>query len=189
MFFKTCFLLGLVIFVLIRLFYQHFHNENVSFDQFANTKDELLTFAGLIIFGVVGPILAHNFTSQKYEVSQRFQIVGLIFLVISLVLFQKTHADLDKQFSHTLLIKKEHNLITSGTYSFVRHPMYSTALLMIASNALLMPNYASVASTVIAMTFLIKYRIPAEEKMLKQAFGAEFEEYQKNTKKIIPYIY
>lgn len=184
---KIIFLISLVIFLIIRCSYQHFNTENIEKDYIG--KNEILNFIGLVLFGVIVPIFAHLLCPwANYTVSQGLQIAGVVLLITSLILFQKTHADLDKQFSHTLRIKKNHKLITTGTYSYTRHPMYSLAFLMLISNALLMPNYISVLSTIGAMLTLIIYRIPDEEKMLLNAFGKEYEEYQKTTCKLIPEI-
>ena len=38
-------------------------------------------------------------------------------------------------------------------------------------------------------TIILLFRIETEEKMLIEEFGEEYREYQRNTKKLIPYIY
>jgi protein-S-isoprenylcysteine O-methyltransferase Ste14 len=185
---KVIFLIGLVIGFLIRCYYQHFNTEDIDLTKLHYiTQKENLFWVGLILFGAVVPILTYNlFPQAQYEVSSGLQIVGAVLLIIALIMFQQAHASLDRQFSHTLSIKNNHKLITTGIFNYVRHPMYSTALLIFISKALLMPNYFSLSSFAVALGLLYAVRISEEEKMMLAEFGAEYEKYQKNTCGLIP---
>lgn len=123
-----------------------------------------------------------------YTVNDYFKIIGIVSLIIALIIFWKSHYDLGKQFSHTLQVKEQHELIKTGIYSYVRHPMYFAALFGFVAVSTLMPNYASVASFAFAVLLLILVRIPAEESMLKNEFGNEYQKYMNETCGVIPYL-
>ncbi len=87
-----------------------------------------------------------------------------------------------------LQIVEDHRLVTDGYYKYIRHPVYLGEIgrsfgLVIALSSL----YGLVFMTLGTVFLLI--RIEIEEKMLTEAFGEEYREYQRNTKKLIPYIY
>jgi protein-S-isoprenylcysteine O-methyltransferase Ste14 len=188
---KIVFLIGVLMGALIRIYYQHFNTDDVNLrkSHVYISNLEILNLIGIILFGVIVPIIAHYyFPKANYNVPKNLQITGMILLVICLIVFQRSHADLDRQFSHTLIMKNNHKLIKTGIYRYVRHPMYSVALLGWLVNALLMPNYVSVCSFTVALMILFNIRIPEEEKMLVSEFGEEYKKYMHETCGLIPFI-
>jgi protein-S-isoprenylcysteine O-methyltransferase Ste14 len=55
--------------------------------------------------------------------------LGVVVFALSLALFYRTHRDLGRFWSVTLEIRKSHQLVTSGVYNYVRHPMYAAFFL------------------------------------------------------------
>lgn len=56
-------------------------------------------------------------------------IGGVVCLAVGLWLFYRSHADLSTNWSVTLELRENHQLITHGVYRSIRHPMYSAFLL------------------------------------------------------------
>jgi len=69
---------------------------------------------------------------------------GLILFIISLLLFWKSHADLDKNWHISLELKKNHILITNGVYKTIHHPMYFSFALWSIAQCLLLQNFLAV---------------------------------------------
>ncbi len=92
-------------------------------------------------------------------------------------------------FSTRLMIQEGHALITRGPYKYVRNPSYTGALLTFVGIGMGIGNWLSL-STLVLMT-LIAYilRIRTEDRMLQEAFGQEYAEYQKTTWALIPFIW
>jgi len=85
-------------------------------------------------------------------------------------------------------IYKEHTLVTSGVYNAVRHPLYTSIILMLLGGCLAYKNSLCAALTVFIFIPFIYYRAKQEENMLREEF-AEYEEYTKNTGMFIPKLW
>ena len=110
---------------------------------------------------------------------------GMGFGVASIALLIWVHHFLGKQWSISLTIEEEHKLIIDGPYRWVRHPMYSTLLLLSISWILISADL--VISIFSVYSFYANYRrIPREEEMLIAQFGEDYLEYRKRTGRVIP---
>jgi len=107
----------------------------------------------------------------------------------SLWLFWRTHRDLGRNWSVTLEIKDAHQLVTSGVYARVRHPMYSAFFLWAVAQALLLPNLVAGLSGLVGFGILFAFRVGQEEAMMRETFGAQYDAYCARTKRIIPGLY
>ncbi|MFX1506742.1 MAG: methyltransferase [Promethearchaeota archaeon] len=95
------------------------------------------------------------------------------------------HRTLGKQYSAKLEIQKDHQLITVGPYSKVRHPMYVTLNLFSLSVSVISAN-------LLLISFAISVAIPfywiarAEEALLIEQFGEEYLAYMQTTGRFFP---
>jgi protein-S-isoprenylcysteine O-methyltransferase Ste14 len=111
--------------------------------------------------------------------------VGVGLAVTSLPFLLWAHHTLGKQWSKLLELKRKHKLVTSGPYSWVRHPIYThwltinAALIMVSANLLLLIFYPF-------SIILIYARIGNEERMLLKQFGEEYRAYMKRTGRLLP---
>ncbi len=87
--------------------------------------------------------------------------------------------------SPTVGTRKEHKLVTSGPYRWVRHPLYSAGTLLFISFAAIADNWFIATMAVFAFV-LLAIRTPNEEAHLIEKFGAEYREYMKRTGKFLP---
>ena len=79
-------------------------------------------------------------------------------------------------------------LVKAGVYQYVRHPMYSSLLLLSLGALLKNPTPLSGALTVAAFLFLT-LTAKAEEQENLEKFGEEYAEYMKSTKRFIPHLF
>lgn len=80
-------------------------------------------------------------------------------------------------------------LIQSGPYRLVRHPLYSAACLWAFFWPLLVNSLIGALLTGILVVYAVSNRIESEEQSLIAAFGDAYREYRKTTWRLIPYIY
>ncbi|MFA5787578.1 MAG: isoprenylcysteine carboxylmethyltransferase family protein [Actinomycetota bacterium] len=88
--------------------------------------------------------------------------------------------------SETILTKRTHQLVTHGPYRWIRHPLYSFALLELLSLALLANNWFLFSFPCIAFAVFRLFVIPREEENLIKVFGKEYEEYRHRTGALVP---
>ena len=115
--------------------------------------------------------------------------VGTLTLLATLRLFRLTHKALGKMWSHSLDLREDHTLVTSGIYEKVRHPMYTAFWMWAIGAAFLLPNWVAGFSGLVGFGTLFFLRVGQEEQMMRDQFGEEYDAYMKRTKRIFPGIY
>ena len=115
--------------------------------------------------------------------------LGAAVMVLALVLFRKTHKALGKMWSVSLDIREKHELVTSGIYRRLRHPMYTAFWTMALAQALLVPNLVAGLAGLVGFGILFFFRIGPEERMMEEAFGEAYREYRQTTARIIPGVF
>jgi protein-S-isoprenylcysteine O-methyltransferase Ste14 len=94
---------------------------------------------------------------------------------------------LGRHWSGEITIKVDHELIRSGPYRFVRHPIYTAWLGMFAGTALVSGQmHAALGFAMAAFAYWRKIRL--EEANLRNAFGPEYEAYRRDTRALVPWI-
>lgn len=91
---------------------------------------------------------------------------------------------------HTLSVlpsvKAGGQLCTSGPYRVIRHPMYTAVLLLLLG--LLLNNYSHIGLVVFIIVLVdLIVKMNVEEKILI-AHYADYKDYMKRTKRILPFV-
>ena len=153
----------------------------------------LIPFLGLTLMGFAAAIL--DFVYRQNFSFQVFAVAGLLLLVLGGVIRMKARFELKRKAgfsSHNstgrLEIVDEHQLVRDGLYRHLRHPMYCGEIVRNLGFVIIFSSVYGILIILLAST-LLHFRIEIEEKMLAAKFGEEFDEYKKNTKRIVPYIY
>lgn len=115
--------------------------------------------------------------------------VGLILILGALYLFYSTHRQLGRNWSVTLDTRKKHQLVATGVYALVRHPMYSAFWLLALAQTALLPNWIAGLSGIIGWGILFFLRVGREERLMIETFGEDYREYMRRTARIIPGVY
>jgi protein-S-isoprenylcysteine O-methyltransferase Ste14 len=115
--------------------------------------------------------------------------LGILVFALSLALFYRTHRELGRFWSVTLEIRAAHQLVTSGVYSYVRHPMYSAFFLWALAQALLLPNWVAGSAGIVGFGILFCFRVPREERMMEAKFGDAYRAYALRTRRLVPGIF
>lgn len=133
--------------------------------------------------------------------------LGIVFIAapVRLLSFKQLGANF------TFRLAKPKSLVTTGLYSYVRHPSYPTNWLLLAVNlalllrldgvfGCLLPSVvvrwgmgsglwpALLVGSALSGLYSIWIRVKDEEAMLKAEFGKEWEEYSMKTKRFIPWL-
>jgi protein-S-isoprenylcysteine O-methyltransferase Ste14 len=95
---------------------------------------------------------------------------------------------LGNRFSGLVAIQPGHTLVTSGVYGVIRHPSYLGLLVSSFGWALAFRSGVGVLLAALLIPPLLA-RINAEEKLLREQFGGEYEAYRARTSRLLPSVY
>jgi protein-S-isoprenylcysteine O-methyltransferase Ste14 len=79
-------------------------------------------------------------------------------------------------------------LVTTGIYTYIRHPLYSSLLLLTWGIFFKVLSIPGIALALVATTFLIATAQVDEQECIR-FFGNEYQEYMQNTKRFIPFLF
>jgi protein-S-isoprenylcysteine O-methyltransferase Ste14 len=96
---------------------------------------------------------------------------------------------LGKEWSLTARLVEGHKLATSGPYALVRHPIYTGMLGMLLATGLSISHWAALLAALLVFFVGTTIRIRSEEKLLREAFGDQFEDYVRSVRAIVPGLY
>ena len=84
--------------------------------------------------------------------------------------------------------RPEDRMVTSGPYRVIRHPMYAAVLMISFGLACLTQSLTGIAVLVVYLV-LIHLLIPIEENRLLNAYGESYAAYQRDTRRLVPFVY
>jgi protein-S-isoprenylcysteine O-methyltransferase Ste14 len=96
---------------------------------------------------------------------------------------------LGKQWALAARLVEGHDLISDGPYRLVRNPIYAGMFGLLLATGLTMSHWTTLLAASAVFVAGTVIRIRSEEKLLRQAFGAAFEEYAREVPALIPGIY
>jgi protein-S-isoprenylcysteine O-methyltransferase Ste14 len=167
----------------------------IPFDLFAGGEKEIRRqrWGTYVALGVVGALCwflpyADRRDLLVWPESNTLRYGGLSCVGIGVGLRVAGMMQLKKLFSGFVSIQKEHHLVTTGCYRWVRHPIYTGSLLALAGLFLV---FRSQLIVLILPLYLIGtlFRIADEERLLGEVFGQEYERYRARTWRLIPFLY
>jgi protein-S-isoprenylcysteine O-methyltransferase Ste14 len=95
---------------------------------------------------------------------------------------------LGRRFSSLVAIQPEHRLVSGGLYGIIRHPSYLGLFVLMLGWGLAFRSGVGVVIAVLSLAVLLA-RVRAEERLLSETFGAEYDAYRARTWRLIPYVY
>ena len=105
---------------------------------------------------------------------------GLLFTV-----WARLH--LGRNWSGSVTIKKGHELVTSGPYTLVRHPIYTGLLLAFLGSALALGEWRGVLAFALAAGALWR-KLRLEERWMRQQFGDAYQAYSQRVAALVPFL-
>jgi protein-S-isoprenylcysteine O-methyltransferase Ste14 len=128
------------------------------------------------------PFLGERFLPQAtwpFWAGSALTAGGLLFAVWA-------RRQLGGNWSGTVTIKQDHELITSGPYAIVRHPIYTGLLLALAGSAIARGDLSGVLAVMLAFWALWR-KLRLEERWLHEQFGQSFQAYCGRVAALLPF--
>jgi protein-S-isoprenylcysteine O-methyltransferase Ste14 len=139
--------------------------------------------AALLLLYLVAPTMLGMF---ELPFSDNLRWVGAVLFAIALLLLIWVHRSLNRNFNTVLVLRPDHELVMTGPYRWVRHPMYSAFVVLFSGMFLLSANLLFGVLCSILLFFLLIQRTPREEAQLRERFGAVYDAYHARTGALLP---
>ncbi len=94
---------------------------------------------------------------------------------------------LGANWSANVQVKQDHELIRGGPYALSRHPIYTGMLLAFLGTALAVGEARALIAIVLVVGSLW-YKLSLEERVMRQTFGAAYDDYSHRVKALIPFV-
>ena len=128
-----------------------------------------------------GSILKERFVPKEPWVKG----LGLALAALGVFIACWSRQILGRNWSSVVQLKQDHDLVDSGPYRYVRHPIYTGLLLAFVGTALKVGDWRGlIAVAIVLVSFWRKLRV--EERWLTEQFGPAYVAYMQRTKALIP---
>lgn len=134
------------------------------------------------------PIVEFSIQKSKAFSFSVAMLIGLVLIITGSVCAYSANKEIGEYWSPVVEKTQKQNLVTSGIYGIVRHPLYLSGLLILVGTNIYFGSKWSWAIAIIT-TAGILCRIPIEERHLTERFGEEYMIYKQKTKAILPWIF
>jgi protein-S-isoprenylcysteine O-methyltransferase len=155
-----------------------------------DTGEHPLQNFGILFIVIISFMLPHVkiFRFLNFDpVSPVQSSIGVILCFTGLGINIWGRQQLGKNWSQAVSAKERQELVISGPYNYIRHPMYSGGFLAILGSAVVMGG-----AWIFLLVFLgpiFFWRVGAEDKLMEMQFPNEYPGYKKRTKALIPYVW
>jgi protein-S-isoprenylcysteine O-methyltransferase Ste14 len=155
----------------------------------ADPRSIIAIFIQALAFAIAWTIVRKPFTPfLPIDWRAQYFVVAIIVLVVlaSLIFVTAAVRTLGKQWSLQARVLEHHELIRRGPYRIVRHPIYTGMFGMLIASTLAHGHWLGLVIASLVYYLGTVMRIRSEEKLLREQFGSEYEEYAREVPAFIP---
>jgi protein-S-isoprenylcysteine O-methyltransferase Ste14 len=124
----------------------------------------------------------------ELDVPDPLRWVGLALVVLGIAFALWAIATLGRHYDVELEIHRDHELVRTGPYRFVRHPLYTGLGLHFAGACLATGNLVLIAGTLLVTYPALYLRAKTEERLLRERFGPAYDEYAREVGMLVPLL-
>ena len=122
---------------------------------------------------------------QNLSMFPVLRIVGLALFIIGLTIMIVGQATLRRNYSGTVVIREDHQLVTHGIYRFTRNPIYLGLIMVVTGIPVFAASMYGFLISLVLIPIILN-RIRLEEELLTEEFRDAYQKYKETTKKLIP---
>ena len=149
----------------------------------------LIQVVGYTMVWAGQPRLAHLILLNHPLLEIVFAVFTISLAVISVVLVNMAVRTLGKQWALAARIVEGHKLITKGPYRIVRNPIYTGMFGLLIASGPADGHWLRLLIAIVVFFIGTLIRIRSEERLLRETFGTEFDDYARRVKALIPGVY
>ncbi len=140
------------------------------------------SLAGILVYSIDPQLMKWSAFPLPFWLRWSGFFIGLA----ALFLFFWVLRSLGQNFSTTLTIKKDQTLVIHGPYHWIRHPMYTSFVLLWVGFFFISTNWFIGLTGILGFVWAILVRTPREEQMMIERFGDEYVAYMECTGRYLP---
>ena len=146
------------------------------------------TRVGLVLecLGIALAAVFHIPATQPIEFPRL--AAAILFWVPAVVLFWAAVKHLGRQFRVTAGLYDDHQLVRTGPYALVRHPIYCALLAMLLSTICMITQWAWAIPAVVLFLAGTEIRVRTEDRLLASRFREDFADYRRRVPAYIPFV-
>jgi protein-S-isoprenylcysteine O-methyltransferase Ste14 len=115
-------------------------------------------------------------------------IVSVLFLALASVLSWTGARALGRQWRFDAGVNRDHDLVRSGPYRIVRHPIYASMLCILLGTGLMITPWPMLLVSMVFFVAGTETRIRLEDQLLASSFGDRYAVYARTTPAYIPFV-
>lgn len=167
--------------------FTYFNGEKQSGKSKKGDKDSyLMLVAGFVSIVVLNPLCRKKLNIMLPEV---FAWIGSFMILAGVIIRTTSVWTLRKFFTLSVKVNSDQKIIDTGMYKYIRHPAYTGSILSLLGTSLSFTNLIGLILTIVILGSIYSYRIKVEEKIMEKSFGECYVKYEKNTWRIVPFIW
>jgi protein-S-isoprenylcysteine O-methyltransferase len=136
-----------------------------------------------------GVLVAGHWRAGALPNGRAFEVAGAVLFAAGLIFRWWAIVTLGRFFTVDVTIEKDHELVERGPFRLVRHPSYTGVLLAFVGFALTLRNWGAILIVLVPIFIAFVRRMTVEENALTEAFGNQYRDYIRRTKRLVPFIY
>lgn len=147
----------------------------------------LIPIAAILIAVVVPQLIYQTPLNLAFPGDVFFQIAAIVLFGLGGILILWSERHLGRFMVVDIAVAKDHRLITTGPYAYVRHPTYTGVLLLSLAAAAFFLHAVLIVNFLLVLA-IASWRAKLEEELLssEQGFGPQYREYVSNTGRFLP---
>lgn len=139
---------------------------------------------------IIGMMLGFWFSGRiplhlSGRIATEMAAAGAVFCIAGLVFATWARVVLGRNWGMPMTLHGDPELVTSGPYHYVRHPIYTGLTAMWIGSSLVYPHFTLPGAVIIAYSLFSALR---EERDMEQRFPETYPEYRKRSKMLLPFL-
>lgn len=144
----------------------------------------MIFYLSLLAFLVYPPLIVW----AQVEIPLAWRWAGVAVMGAFIPAYYWLFSNLDNNITPTVVTREEHQLVTTGPYRYVRHPLYTFGTITFLCGTMAAANWFMALGAVVGLTAIFM-RTPIEERKLVEKFGEEYEKYMARTGRYLPKVF
>jgi protein-S-isoprenylcysteine O-methyltransferase Ste14 len=142
---------------------------------------------GIILVGIAYSMLWQTrFWGRSVEAWQ--MALSILFFLLATLLSWTAKRALGRQWRLDAGLSSDHELVMSGPYRFLRHPIYTSLLCVVLGTGVMITPWWLLLLALLVFVVGTEIRVRVEDQLLRSAFGDRFRDYQQSVSAYVPFL-